>query len=221
MSCMGMGTMIMKTEHHEQRVDFENGYVVAKREDTAGYQDLCIEEYTDAGRLYKKTRLLYNIQYDYLRQQVWRDKTNISDYIEGMDRYGHLQYEYGAYPPEGWVNPYPDNHELVRPEGADIFHTEGLSFNIYFGWVHHSASVNIYIRDDLDEFHRPIMENLITQIEPAPPWYIQKYQDYEKNEAKKFVNFDRVQARKKRMEALRKHGRKIGVDIPIDPRFID
>lgn len=215
---MGMGAVMI--EHHEQRVDFENGYVIANREDTAGYQDLEFSEYTREGTLYRRQRLLYNIQYDYIRTQDWRGETLIRDRIEGMDHYGHLQWEYGAYPPEGWVNPYPDNYEPVKPEGADIFHTEGISFSVYFGWSKMSARANLYIWDDLDEFHRPDMDNLITQIEPAPAWYIQECQEYWKNK-ENFTKYNAAEAAKQRVKALRKHGKKIGVNIPIDPRFID
>ena len=122
----------MKTEHHYQKIETPTGYLIATREDTEKYQDLDIREYTPDGELYAEQRILYNIQYDYIRTQDWRGETLIRDRIEGMDHYGHLQWEYGAYPPEGWVNPYPDNHEPVRPEGADMFHTEGIAFIVSF-----------------------------------------------------------------------------------------
>lgn len=83
-----------------------------------------------------------------------------------------------------------------------------------------SARANLYIWDDLDEFHRPDMDNLITQIEPAPAWYIQECQEYWKNK-ENFTKYNAAEAAKQRVKALRKHGKKIGVNIPIDPRFID
>lgn len=210
----------METEHHEQRVDFANGYVIAKRTDTTVYQESEITEYTDKGGVYRKQRLLYNIQYDYIRMQEWTADGMTADYIEGMHHYGHLQWEYGAYPPEGWTNPYPDNYEPVKPEGADIFHTEGISFSVYFGWVKALARVNMYIRDDLEEEHRKRMTNLITGVESASEWYIQTCQEDERERSKR-PKFNPIEAAKKRKEAIQKHSKEIGATIPYDPLFMD
>ena len=211
----------MKTEHHEQRIDFENGYIIATREDTEKYQDLDIKEYTSDGELYTEQRILYNIQYDYIRSQDWLGKTLIHDAIQGMDTYGHLQSEYtegGLTSPEDWVNPYPDNHEPVRPEGADMFHTEGISFVVSFPKTRMSARANLYIYDDLDDYHRQSLDNLITHIHPSIPWLIE---EEEKESEAALGKYNANEARRRRLEALEKHGKKIGVDIPIDPRFID
>ena len=211
----------MTPEHHYQRIDLETGYYIeATRDDTDEMQDLRVKTYGPDGNLIREKRIVYNIQYDYCRSQEWINSILIDDDIIPCESYGHLQWEYGAYPPEGWTNPYPDNYEPVKPEGADIFHTEGISFSVYFGWSKMSARANLYIWDDLDEFHRPDMDNLITQIEPAPAWYIQECQEYWKNK-ENFTKYNAAEAAKQRVMALRKHGKKIGVNIPIDSRFID
>lgn len=214
----------METEHHEQRVDFDNGYVIAKRTDTAAYQDLEITEYTRDGGVYRKHRILYNIQYDYIRSQEWLWGKMIRDAIQGMDHYGHLQMEYtegGLTPLDDWINPYPDNHEPVRPEGADIWRSEGISFFTEFWIVKKTADVNFYIRDELDEYHRGELTNLITGIHPMNKWIIEKYQEEEAERSRNHVKFNPIEAAKKRKEAIQKHSKEIGVTIPYDPLFMD
>lgn len=209
----------MEMKHHYQRIDTETGCIIATREDTEEFQDLEITEYTRGGVMYSKQRIIYNIQYDYIRSQDWHGKDLIHDAIKGLCSYGHLQYEYGNYPPEGWVNPYPDNYEPVKPEGADMFHTEGIAFLVSFHVARINAHANFYILEDLDEFHQPVMENLITQIRPATPRDIEKWRKEEEELLK--TPFDPHLARDKRLVNLGKQCKEIGVDIPIDPRFID
>ncbi len=114
----------MTPEHHYQRVDFENGYIEATREDTNELQDLRVKAYIPDGTLTREKRMMYNIQYDYFRSKEWINGILVRDAIIPCDSYGYLQWEYGAYPPEGWTNPYPDNYEPVKPEGADKFHSQ-------------------------------------------------------------------------------------------------
>ena len=211
----------MKTEHHYQKIETPTGYLIATREDTEKYQDLDIREYTPEGDLYFEKRIIYNIQYDYIRSQAWQGGKLTYDAIKGMDTYGHLQYEYtaGGIPaPEGWVNPYPDNHEPVRAEGSDMFRSQGIAFIVSFRKARINAHANIYIWDVLDDYYHDWMANLITNIEPATPRDIE---DWQKEDEEELGEYSAAEAAKQRMKALRKHGRKIGVDIPIDPRFID
>ena len=211
----------MQPKHHYQRVNTKTGYLIATRDDTEKYQDLNIREYTPDGDLYFEKRILYNIQYDYIRSQEWFRGKPIRDAIQGLDTYGHLQYEYteGGIPaPEGWTNLYPYNHEPVKKEGADMFHSEGHAFFVSFTKAGVNANVNLCIWDHLDTYHRGEMGDLITNIKPAPKWVIE---DEEKENTAALESFNPIAAAQKRLKAIRKHSKKIGVNIPYDPLFMD
>ncbi len=171
----------MTEEHHHQRVDLESGYIEATRDDTDEYQDLRVKAYINDGQQVYEGRFIYNIQYDYYRRREWYDELLTQDELFTGQSYGHLQEEFAGlkYPPEGWVNPYPDNYEPVKKEGADIFHREGrgLCISIYLKTHEIRANVNFYIWNDLENW-RKTDKNLITDIDieeletpytPRPP----------------------------------------------------
>lgn len=62
------------------------------------------------------------------------------------------------------------------------------------------------------------MTNLITKIEPATAWEIE---EEEKANETALQNFDPIIAAKQRFKEIRKHSKKIGVEIPYDPFFMD
>ena len=80
------------TKHHYQRVDLENGYLQATRDDTDEIQDFRINAYLKDGSLVKSVRCMYNLQYDYKREQIWKNGVLIKDEILPGHGYGHLQW---------------------------------------------------------------------------------------------------------------------------------
>lgn len=213
----------MTAEHHYQRVDFENGYIEATRDDTDELQDLRVKAYLPDGTLIQESRLVYNIQYDYCRRQDWKSGVMIKDIIIPHHAYGHLQWEFSLQPPppDDWVNPYPDNYEPVKPEGADMFHREGLGYGFICFEMNITADVNFYIWEDLEERRKQEM-NLITEAEitaPCDQWIVDKWRKEEEERLK--TPFDPARARDMRLVNLGKQCKEIGVNIPIDPRFID
>lgn len=213
----------MKPEHHSQRVDLETGYIEATRDDTDEYQDLRVKAYTPDGTLIQESRIIYNVQYDYSRRQEWRNSVLIDDRVIPHHAYGHLQWEFSLQPPppEDWVNPYPDNYEPVKPEGADMFHREGLGYGFICFEMNITADVNFYIWEDLEEWRKQGM-NLITDAEITAPydqWIVDKWKQEEEERLKN--PFDPRAARDMRLVNLGKQCKEIGVNIPIDPRFID
>ena len=216
----------MTTEHHTQKIDFgENGYLIATRDDTDEIQDLRLKAFLPDGQLARELRVVYNIQYDYSREQTWKNGVLIRDFLDSLEGYGHLQWEYSvgekSYP--DWVNLYPDNYEPVKPEGCDVFHVEGREFNapLYENMI--QATMHCYIYDDLDEWNK-LNINLITDAHVVTLWYekedFEEYAEAEREELAKHP-FNPKKARKKRLKFLKKYSKVIGVEIPYDPRFID
>ena len=151
----------MTDKHHYQRIDVENGCVQITRDDTDETQELRINAYGKDGTLIKSARHLYNIKYDYFRRQTWKGAALIQDEIPLSYGYGHLQWEFSLQlPPDDWVNPYPDNYEPVKPEGADMFHREGLNYGFICYELNIKARVNFYIWDDLEEWIKQEMNLL-------------------------------------------------------------
>jgi len=153
-------------EHHTQRTDFgEHGYLEATRDDTDEIQDLRLKAFLPAGQLARELRVVYNIQYDYSREQIWKSGELIIDYLDSIEGYGHLQWENsveGGGPDPDWVNPYPDNYEPVKPEGCDMFHRHGYEFPAFFYENKVKAKMNCYILKDLEAWKKPAEINLIT-----------------------------------------------------------
>lgn len=210
----------MKTEHHYQRVDLDNGYIEATRDDTDEMQDLRVKTYDPDGNLIREKRLMYNIQFDYIRSKEWVNGILVRDYILPHHAYGHLQWEFSLQPPpDDWVNPYPDNYEPVKPEGADMFHRQGLRLYTHFCELNVSAMMNFYIWNDLEEWRKQGM-NLLTEVrKPCAQWILDEWKQEEEELLK--TPFDPARARDMRLINLGKQCKEIGVEIPIDPRFID
>ena len=227
----------MTDKHHYQRIDVENGYIQITRDDTDETQELRINAYGKDGTLIKSARYLYNIQYDYFRRQTWKGAALIQDEIPLSCGYGHLQWEFGAYPPEGWKNPYPDNYEPINPKGTYIFrHHGGI---VSFSCVELCISVYLNISgDELDEDRKDAL-SLVNKVDWLNPLYTD---DEREAEQKAIRNFDPEQARRQRIEGIKlntqylrcelekpdyqnavkaAHAKEIDIEIPLDPRFID
>lgn len=208
-----------QVKHHYQRVDLgENGYLEATRDDTDEIQDLHFAAYLKDGTKTREVHVMYNIQYDYSRHQLWRYGVLIKDSIVPDISYGHLQEEFSIMPPEWWVNPYPDNFEPVKPEGADIFHCEGRKLEITLLEHKMTAELNFYIFEDLQEWRKPDM-NLITGMSKMSQDYFDYKLECEQEQLK--TPFDPVKARADRIDRCKWQENYIGVKIPYDPRFID
>lgn len=213
----------MKTEHHYQRVDFENGYIEATRDDTDEMQDLRVKACMPDGTLIRETRIMYNIQYDYCRWQEWINGIMIDDDIIPHESYGHLQWENveGQSMGEDWVNPYPDNYEPVKPEGADMFHSQGFNYGFICYEMNVEADVNFYIWDDLEEERKKDL-NILTNVEKVRLYEQEIVDEWKQEEEERLKTpFDPARARDMRLVNLGKQCKEIGVNIPIDPRFID
>ena len=212
----------MTAEHHYQRVDFENGYIEATRDDTDEMQDLRVKAYGPDGTLIREKRMMYNIQFDYFRCQEWVNGILVRDDIIPDDSYGHLQWEFSLQPPpDDWVNPYPDNYEPVKPEGADMFHSQGITFAPDFYELNVGAHVNFYIWEDLEEERKNGM-NILTNVEKVRPCEQEIVDRWKREEEERMKTpFDAALARDMRLVNLGKQCKEIGVEIPIDPMFID
>jgi len=210
----------VQVDHHYQRVDLgENGYLEATRDDTDEIQDLHFAAYLKNGTKTREVHAMYNIPYDYSRHQLWRYDVLIEDYIVPHISYGHLQEEYSMMePPEWWVNPYPDNFEPVKPEGADMFHWEGKKMGITLLEHKITAELNFYIFEDLQECRKPDM-NLITCVREMSQDYFDWKMEGEQEQLE--TPFDPVKARNDRIDSCKWQENYIGVPIPYDPRFID
>ena len=205
----------MTPKHYTQHVDLDNGYLEASRDDTDEIQDLHFAAYLMDGSLPRKIRKIYNIQYDYSRYQEWKYGVLIEDCIVLGHRYGHLMEE-GCSPTS-----YPDNFEPVKPEGAEMFHLEGIRSSVVLLEHKTDVELNFYIFDDLEEWRKPGM-NLITHICPMKPYEQWYYDSWEKRELERLKKpFDPEQARKDRIEDCKRHEKEICTTIPLDPRFID
>ena len=231
----------MTDRHHYQRIDVENGYIQATRDDTDETQEIRINAYQNDGTLIKSARHLYNIKYDYFRDQVWKGAAPIQDEIPISFGYGHLQWEdvYGAKLfDEDWENPYPDNYEPVNPNGTYIFRHHGLLCSFFCVELNTSFDVNFYVWEELDEDRKPGL-NLVTAVRPMNPRYID---DDREEEQKAMKNFDPEKARQQRIEETKRntqylrcefekpeyqnavkavHAKEIDIEVPLDPRFID
>lgn len=209
----------MTTEHHTQRIDLAKGYIVATREDTDELQDLRIKAYFSDGTQIQELRLIYNIQYDYCRRQEWKKGVMLVDEIITHYAYGHLQWEYGAYPPEGWKNPYPDNFEPVKPEGADMFHSEGWGSGFICPELEYYGFGEFYIWDDLCDWKKQKLQKNILITDTMNPT---KYPEIARCEEKLAKTFDPQKARDMRLFNLGRQSMEICFEkLPIDPRFID
>ena len=217
----------MTAEHHTQRIDFgENGYLEATRDDTEEIQDFHLKAFLQDGKLAREIRIVYNIQYDYCRRQEWKAGALIYDSLRSIEGYGHLQWEYSLQdPPDYWKNPhYPDNYEPVKKEGCDMFHLHGYEYPASLCENKVKATMNCYIRKDLQAWKKPAEINIITDAHVATRW--PEVESLERLSAAEEENltknpFNPELARKKRLEFLEPHGEVIGVTIPYDSRFID
>ena len=231
--------MMPNTKHHYQRVDLENGYLQATRDDTDELQDFRINAYLKDGSLVKSGRYQYNLQYDYMREQIWKNGVLIKDEISICGHsYGHLQWEHseGGMRPD-WDNPYPDNYEPVKPEGTKMFHEEGILYPFFCIEFNVRAYLNFDIWEDLQDWRKP-RRNLITGVHLMDPRDIRKI-DGDDLETQK--NFDPKKAREKRINAIKQysqyfrcegdeeylesikanHEKDLDIEVPMDPRFID
>ena len=191
------------------------------------------------GTLIKSTRHLYNIKYDYFRDQTWKGAAPIKDEIPTSFGYGHLQWEnsVGEMGPD-WENPYPDNYEPLNTKGTYIFRHHGKFCSFFCVELNTTFDVNFYVWEELDESRKRGL-NLITNIRHMNPRYIE--QDRE-DELKAMKNFDPVKAREKRIKEIKgntkylrcefekpdyqnavraAHAKEIDIEVPLDPRFID
>ena len=216
----------MTTEHHTQRLDFgKNGYIEATRDDTDEIQDFRLKAFCPDGTLIRELRIVYNIQYDYSRRQKLKAGEIIYDSLGSIEGYGHLQWEYTQLtPPEGWVNPYPDNYEPVKPEGCDMFHHHGYEFTASLYENKLKALMNCYIRKDLDAWKKPDEITLLTNAHVVTHWHeVEFFEEAYASECERLAKhpFNPDEARQKRLEFLKTYSKVIGVTIPYDPRFID
>ena len=228
-------------DHHYQRIDVENGYIQVTRDDTDETQELRINAYGKDGTLIKSARHLYNIKYDYFRDQVWKGAAPILDEIPISYGYGHLQWEdvYGEKLfDEDWENPYPDNYEPVNPNGTYIFRHYDTWSSFFCIELDVSCDVNICNGKELDEDEKQVV-NLVKGVRPMDPPYIDYYRE---KEQKAIRAFDPKKAREERLKMLKTntrylrcelekpeyraavraaHAKEIDIEIPFDPRFID
>ena len=210
----------MTTEHHTQRIDLAKGYIEATREDTDELQDLRIKAYLPDGKLIQELRLIYNIQYDYCRRQEWKRGVMFRDELITHYAYGHLQWEYSEqYPPDDWINPYPDNFEPVKPEGADMFRHEGWGSGFVCPELEYYGFGEFYIWDDLEEWKKQeIQKNILTPATMKTTEYPEIAQCVEKL----LKSFNPQKARDMRLFNLGRQSMEICFEkLPIDPRFID
>ena len=228
----------MTDKHHYQRINAENGCVQITRDDTDETQELRINAYGKDGTLIKSARYLYNIQYDYFRRQTWKGAALIQDEIPLSCGYGHLQWEFGAYPPEGWKNPYPDNYEPLNPKGTYIFRHHDTWSSFFCVELNTTFDVNTCNWEELNEGGTELL-NLVKNVRPMNPRDIDYYQETEQEAMK---NFDPKKARQQRIEETKRntqylrcefekpeyrkavkaaHAKEIDIEIPLDPRFID
>ena len=229
----------MTDRHHYQRIDVENGYIQATRDDTDETQELRINAYGKDGTLIKSARHLYNIKYDYFRDQVWKGAALIKDEIDPSYGYGHLQWEnsVGEMGPD-WENPYPDNYEPVKQEGTMMFHNQGAMCSFFCVELDVSCEMNFYIWEKLEDVRKEGL-NLLTDITPMDRHFI----DSDREEEQKAIrNFDPEKARRQRIEEIKRntqylrcelekpdyqnavraaHAKEIDIEVPLDPRFID
>ena len=237
----------MTTEHHTQRIDFgENGYLEATRDDTEELQDLHLKAFLQDGTLVREIRILYNIQYDYDRRQHWKAGELITDYLDSIEGYGHLQWEnsVGVKDPD-WKNPYPDNYEPVKREGCDMFHLHGYEYPAYLYENKIIATMNCYIRKDLQAWKKPAEINIITDAHVATMWdEVEAIEEGFASESERLAKnpFNPEQARKKRINEIKRinqylrcefesdkylksikanHEKDLDIEVPLDPRFID
>ena len=226
-----------RIEHHYQRIDVENGYIQITRDDTDETQELRINAYGKDGTLIKSARRLYNIKYDYFRYQTWKGAAPIQDEIPISYGYGHLQWEFGAYPPEDWVNPYPDNYEPINPKGTYIFRNHGKFCSFSCIELDVSFDAEICNWEELDEDRKNGVNPLVQDYRPMNPT------DRDREEEQEAIRkFDPKKAREERLKMLEintrylrcefekpeyqaavkaAHGKEIDIQIPYDPRFID
>ena len=229
----------MTDKHHYQRIDVENGYIQITRDDTDETQELRINAYGKDGTLIKSARHLYNIKYDYFRDQTWKGAAPVKDEIPISIGYGHLQWEFGAYPPEGWENPYPDNYEPVNPNGTYLFRHQGILCTFDCVELDVTLHARICNWETLDECRKGGLSPHVRDYRPMNPRYIDDYRD---EEQKAIRNFDPEQARRQRIKKIKgntrylrcefekpdyqnavkaAHAKEIDIEIPLDPRFID
>ena len=230
----------MTDKHHYQRIDVENGFIQITRDDTDETQDLRINAYGKDGTLIKSTRHLYNIKYDYFRDQTWKGAAPIKDEIPTSFGYGHLQWEnsVGEMGPD-WENPYPDNYEPVNPKGTYIFRHHGILCTFYCVELDVTLHARIGNWETLDESRKGGLSPHVRDYRPMNPRFIG---DAREAELKAMKNFDPEKARRQRVEGIKwntqylrcefekpeyqnavraAHAKEIDIEVPLDPRFID
>ena len=227
------------TEHHYQRIDLEDGYLQATRDDTSELQDFRINAYWKDGTLIKSARRLYNIKYDYFRYQTWKGAAPIQDEIPTSFGYGHLQWEnsVGEMGPD-WENPYPDNYEPVKPEGNMMFHNQGARCSFFCVELDVSCDLRFYIWEDIEEVRKKGLK-ILTDVRHMDRHFVDSDREEEQEAIR---NFDPEQARRQRIEGIKlntqylrcelekpdyqnavraAHAKEIDIEVPLDPRFID
>ena len=203
---------MIQAEHRYQRVELEDCYIEATRDDTAEIQD-CHYAVWKNGRKIVEGWVTYNIQYDYCRIRKWWHGKLCYDYLDSDETYGHLAYEYWLMPsPDGR---YPGNWEPVTPQGSDYFRHHGVSGGSTMVLeCNVSFSISFFRRDTLTEC--PIVD-VIDCVEPLTPDDIERVKyAIESHEEHTFEEL-----KEKRINCLREFSTYIGVEIPYDPRFID
>lgn len=214
----------MAPEHHAQSVDIGGIHLVAMRDDRDGIQDFRLTALaSDSRRRIREWRIVYNIQYDYYRQQEWKADVLIYDALTSGNGYGHLQWENSVGGMgTNWKNPYPDDHEPVKKEGCDMFRQEGYMFDAFIFENMVKATMNCYIYDDLEEWRKHDL-NLITEAHVVTGRDMTILEEWAKAEEKELKKcpFDMNTARAKRVLFFDEYSKDIGVTVPYDPRFID
>jgi len=203
---------MIQAEHLYQRVDLErNCYIEATRDDTDEIQD-CHYSVWKNGRKILEGWITYNIQYDYIRLREWWHGKLCYDYLKSDNTYGHLAEEFAGYPPED--GGYPNDWEPVTPRGSDYFRQHGVSgtapivleCNVSFG-------IRFYVTQDLTE--NP--QSLISSVNTLTPYECSIVND----EMRAYVKCTPERRKERRIEFIQEHSKEIGVEIPLDPRFID
>jgi len=209
---MDVDEVMNQAEHLYQRVDLEgNCYIEATRDDTDEIQD-CHYSVWKNGKKIHEGWVTYNIQYDYIRSRKWWHGKLIYDYLDSDRTYGHLAEEFAGYPPED--GGYPNDWEEVTPRGSDYFRQHGVSgavplvleCNVRFG-------IRFYITKELRR--NPL--SLIGSVESLTPSDIKMIE----LDKRTYVKTTPEERRAERIEFIQEHSKEIGVEIPLDPRFID
>ena len=205
---------MIQAEHYYQRVDLEgNCYIEATRDDTNDIQDCHYSVWKDSKKIHEGW-ITYNIQYDYIRCRKWWHGKLFYDYLKSDNTYGHLAEEYSYLPPDDpdW-EPYPNNWEPVTPRGTDYFREHGVGTVAIVLECNVCFNIRFFITEKLKENH----QDIICGIEPLEPHDLEVVELNKRTYEKETPD----ERREERIKFLKWHSGEIGVEIPLDPRFID